>query len=231
MLSLLPMSTSFTPFVCHPSRPSCVVARFYHPSGRHFIPLSPRREVVAAGSMGAQGGERGGMWCSTVGVECGVLHGGGVGGRGRGAREYGGREGWTIVSPLRIPHLAPRHTGANVKRFRDVKADTRVAHLGPTTSQSGNARDTRVIVDTLLCDRALFSPLPSLLFPQRRKRDRLIFRGTVLDDLSTIAIARSKFLRLEISSSKSTSDQLILIAPVVKSRHVSHAIFYILLCV
>lgn len=98
-----------------------------------------------------------------------------------------GREGWTIVSPLRIPHLAPRHTGANVKRFRDVKADTRVAHLGPTTSQSGNARDThtRVTVDTLLCDRALFSSPP--LFPQRRKRDRSSFRGTVLDDLSTIS--------------------------------------------
>lgn len=41
-------------------------------------------------------------------------------------------------SPLCIPHLAPRRTGANVKRFRDVKTDTRVAHLGPTTS-NGNA--------------------------------------------------------------------------------------------
>lgn len=32
------------------------------------------------------------------------------------------------------PH--PSHTGANVKRFRDVKADTRAAHFGPTTSAS-----------------------------------------------------------------------------------------------
>lgn len=51
----------FHPFVCLPSRPSCVVARFYHPSERHFIPLSPRREVGGRGVDGCTRGERGGM--------------------------------------------------------------------------------------------------------------------------------------------------------------------------
>ena len=44
------------------------------------------------------------------------------------------------------PH--PSRTGANVKRFRDVKADTRAAHFGPTTS----AR----IVDTCVCGNIPF---------------------------------------------------------------------------
>lgn len=43
-----------------------------------------------------------------------------------------GRGRWSF--PHRIPHFAERRADANVERFRDVKADTRVAHLDPTTS-------------------------------------------------------------------------------------------------
>lgn len=45
-----------------------------------------------------------------------------------------GLGGIDASSPLRIPHFAAHRTGANVKRFRDVKTDTRVAHFGPSTS-------------------------------------------------------------------------------------------------
>lgn len=65
-----------------PSRLFYVAARPYHPSGRHFIPLSPRREVGGRGVDGCT--EASAVGCGgTVGVECGVLHGGGVGGRDR----------------------------------------------------------------------------------------------------------------------------------------------------
>lgn len=54
----------------------------------------------------------------------------------------GGEKG-TVCFSANPSSLHPSRTGANVKRFRDVKADTRAAHFGPTTS----AR----IVDTCVC--------------------------------------------------------------------------------
>jgi len=119
---------SFFPF----SRSSCVAARFYHPFGQHFIPLSPRREVGGRGVDGCTGASA--VGCGGTAWELSVVFstGGGMG-RLRVGRVNGGGRG-RQSSPLRIPHFAPHRTGANVKRFRDVKADTRVAHLGSTTS-------------------------------------------------------------------------------------------------
>lgn len=102
---------------------------------RHFIPLSPDVKWVAAGSMGAQRRARCDVVVPWELSAARSLHGGGVGGhvpRREERRETAGRGGRSF--PLRISHLARHRTGANVKRFRDVKADTRVAHFGPTTS-------------------------------------------------------------------------------------------------
>lgn len=134
----------FHPLACHPSRPSCVVARFYTiPPGGTLFHSRPDVKWVAAGSMGAQGASAvgcGAPWESSAAFSTGVAW-------VDEDEERGGTGTGGVDDSLSPPHPPPlRHTGANVKRFRDVKADTRVAHLGPTTSQSGNARHTRTHV-------------------------------------------------------------------------------------
>lgn len=103
-----------------------------HPSGTTLFQPRPKRE-----RWGWTQRERETERKSERGVD-----GGGARGLELALVRRGGEKGTVCFSANpSSPH--PSRTGANVKRFRDVKADTRAAHFGPTTS----AR----IVDTCVC--------------------------------------------------------------------------------
>lgn len=116
----------------HRSYPSSV-AQPNHPLRQHFIPTSAA----------VRSGWTRGRWVRRVGgrrekqrarkrererVSVGVHEGWSW----RWLVVGGGKSGVCFSANPSSPHLG--RTGANVKRFRDVKADTRAAHFGPTTS-------------------------------------------------------------------------------------------------
>lgn len=94
-----------------------------HPSGTTLFQPRPKRE-----RWGWTQRERETERKSERGVD-----GGGARGLELALVRRGGEKGTVCFSANpSSPH--PSRTGANVKRFRDVKADTRAAHFGPTTS-------------------------------------------------------------------------------------------------
>lgn len=134
-LRLSPLRTPSLLLLLFPSRPVCVVARPYHPSERHFIPLSPRREVGGRGVEGCTGASAVGCG-GIVGVECGVLHGGGVGGRGwKGRIGTGGVDDHLPSASPTLHHAARAPTSSAFETLRPTLASRTSARRHRTVTQ------------------------------------------------------------------------------------------------